>query len=94
LELVKHYSGEIDCGAYRVSDPYSFDTDPDLDPIRIPDPIRIRDPDTIWIPVPVPIRIQVFFPRVLMTKKEKNLEVEKKIFFLIKNYNLPIPRPT
>jgi hypothetical protein len=59
---------------YRVSDPYSFDTDPDLDPVRIPapDPIRIPDLDPIWIPVPVPIRIQVFF-QVFDDKKMKKM---------------------
>jgi hypothetical protein len=88
LELVKHYSREIDCGAYRVSDPYSFDTDPD--PGSYPDsgPGSNLDPGSGSNPY------TGFFSQGFDDTKRKNLELEKKIFFLIKNYSLPIPWPT
>ncbi len=74
----------------RISDPYSFFTDPDPDPV---------DPDGGQYgsgygsgsnPDPDPIRIQGFNDQ----KLKKNKSWKKKFnFFLIKNCNLPIPRP-
>jgi hypothetical protein len=61
-------------GSGRVSDPYSFFTDPDPE-----------DPDGGQYGSG---------SRALMTKNWKKITAEKKIkFFLIKNFNLPIPRP-
>ncbi len=77
----------------RVSDPHWFNADPDTDP----DPafFLIADPDSgsgsrIRIPDPDPGSGS----RVWWPKTEKKLQLKKKlIFFWIKNYNLPIPRP-
>jgi hypothetical protein len=69
--------------------------------LRIRSRIRIQmirvdantDPDTDPDPDPIQIRIQSG-SRALMTKNWKKITAEKKInFFLIKNCNLPIPRP-
>jgi hypothetical protein len=66
-----------------VSDPYSFFTDPDPE-------VEAGDQ---YGPVPDPIRIQ-YGSRTLMTKNLKKITAEKKKKnFLIKNCNLPVPRP-
>ncbi len=65
----------MDC--CRVSDPYSFDTDPDP-------AFRLNTN-----PVPDSIRVQGFDDQ----KNLKKSTAEFFFFFLIKNYNLPIPRP-
>jgi hypothetical protein len=71
----------------RVSDPHGFNADPDTDP----DPafFLIADPDSgsrIRIPDPDPGFDDLKLEKITVEKK-------KLIFFGIKNYNLPIPRP-
>jgi hypothetical protein len=74
----------------RVSDPYSFFTDPDPE-----------DPDGGQYGSgygsgsnPDPIRIQGFNDQKLKKKTAKKKQLKKKLnFFLIKNCNLPILRP-
>jgi hypothetical protein len=71
-------------GSNSVSDPYSFFTDTDPDPeVEAGDQYGSgSNPD--------PIRIQGFNDQ----KFKKKLQLKKKFnFFLIKNCNLPFPRP-
>jgi len=65
----------------RVSDPHWFNADPDTDP----DPafFLFVDPDS-----GSGSGYRVWWPKI-----EKNYSWKKISFFLIKNYNLPIPRP-
>jgi hypothetical protein len=76
LQLFSSVFLELTCTLSRVSDPYSFDTNPDQYFRRNTDP----NPD--------PIRTQGFEDK----KFKKNYSWKKLIFFYIKNYNLPIPR--
>jgi hypothetical protein len=58
--------------------------------------IRIRIQHIRLNTVPIRIRIQSGSntdPGFLRPKIEKNLQGKKSLIFLIKNYNLPIPRP-
>jgi hypothetical protein len=48
--------------------------------------ISVSDPDSLG---PVPVRIQGFAGQNL----EKIYSWEKNLIFVIKNFNLPIPRP-